>query len=100
MAARLGMRASAPEIRQKLPAMFAGVAYVEVGGLMSYAAAFGDNFRRAASHVDKIFKGAKPGDLPAQQPTRFELVANGKTAKAISVAFPASFMVAVDRLIE
>ena len=76
-------------IRHKLPAMFAGVAYVEGGGLMSCAAAFGDNFRRAASHVDKIFRGAKPGDLPVQQPTRFELVVNGKTAKAIGVAFPA-----------
>ena len=84
----------------KVPAMFAGGAYVEAGGLMSYAAYFTDNFRRAAAYVDKILKGAKPGDLPIEQPTRFELVVNMKTAKATGLTFPASFMLRVDRVIE
>ena len=87
-------------VRLKAPAMFAGSQYVEAGGLMSYAASFTDNSRRAAAYVDKILKGAKPGDLPIEQPTRFELVVNMKTAKAIGVTFPESFMVRVDRVIE
>ena len=84
----------------KVPAMFGGSAYVEAGGLMSYAAYFTDNFRRAAAYVDKILKGAKPGDLPIEQPTRFELVVNMKTAKATGLTFPGSFMLRVDRVIE
>ena len=84
----------------KVPAMFGGSAYVEAGGLMSYAAYFTDNFRRAAAYVDKILKGAKPGDLPIEQPTRFELVVNMKTAKATGLTFPESFMLRVDRVIE
>ena len=84
----------------KVPAMFAGSLYVEAGGLMSYAASFTDNFRRAAAYVDKIFKGAKPGDLPIEQPTRFELAVNMKTAKTMGLTFPESFMVRVDRVIE
>jgi len=67
---------------------------------MSYAASSTDNFRRAAAYVDKIFKGEKPGDLPIEQPTRFELVVNMKTAKAIGVTFPQAFMLRVDRVIE
>ena len=84
----------------KVPSMFAGSHFVEAGGLMSYATSFTDNFRRAAAYVDKIFKGAKPGGLPIEQPTKFELVVNMKTAKAIGVTFPESFMVRVDRVIE
>ena len=80
--------------------MFANSLFVEAGGLMSYAASYTDNFRRAAAYVDKIFKGAKPGDLPIEQPTRFELAVNMKTAKAIGVTFPESFMIRVDRVIE
>ena len=86
--------------RLKVPAMFANSLFVEAGGLMSYAASYTDNFRRAAAYVDKIFKGAKPGDLPIEQPTRFELAVNMKTAKAIGVTFPESFMIRVDRVIE
>ncbi len=84
----------------KIPAMFANSQFVEAGGLMSYATSYTDNFRRAAAYADKIFKGAKPGDLPIEQPTRFELVVNMKTAKATGLTFPESFMVRVDRVIE
>ena len=84
----------------KAPSMFANSQFVETGGLMSYAASFTDNFRRAAAYVDKILKGAKPGDLPIQQPTRFELVVNMKTARAIGVTFTETFMLRVDRVIE
>ena len=87
-------------VHLKVPAMFASSQYVEAGGLMSYGPFIADNFRRAAAYVDKIFKGAKPGDLPIEQPTRFELAVNMKTAKTIGVTFPESFMVRVDRVIE
>ena len=87
-------------IRLKVPCMFANSEHAEAGGLMSYSASFPDNFRRAAAYVDKIFKGAKPGDLPIEQPTRFELVVNMKSAKAMGLTFPESFMVRVDRVIE
>ena len=84
----------------KVPAMFAGSQYVEAGGLMSYAASYTENFRRAAAYVDKIFKGAKPGDLPIQQPIKFEMVVNMKTARAIGAKFTEAFMLRVDRVIE
>ena len=87
-------------IRLKAPSMFANSQYVEAGGLMSYAASFMDNFRRAAAYVDKILKGANPGDLPIEQPLKFELVVNLKTAKAIGVTFTETFMLRVDRVIE
>jgi putative ABC transport system substrate-binding protein len=80
--------------------MFPTSTFTEVGGLMSYGANFTDNYRRAASYVDKIFKGAKPGELPIEQPTKFELVVNMKTAKAMGFTFPEAFMVGVDRVIE
>ncbi len=84
----------------KVPSMFGNSPSVEAGGLMSYGASFTDNFRRAAAYVDKIFKGAKPGDLPIQQPLKFEMVVNMKTAKAIDVKFTETFMMRVDRVIE
>lgn len=87
-------------MRLKLPAMFAGSLWVEAGGLMAYSTSFADNFRRAAAYADKIFKGAKPGDLPIQQPTKFELVVNLKTARALGLKFPQSFMISVTREIE
>ena len=87
-------------VRAKVPAILPGAQYVEAGGLMSYTASYSDNFRRAAYYVDKILKGAKPGDLPVEQPTKFELVLNSKTAKAMGLTFPQSFLVRADRVIE
>jgi putative ABC transport system substrate-binding protein len=87
-------------LRSKVPAMFGRSEFVEGGGLMSYGPSFSDNFRRAATYVDKILKGAKPGDLPIEQPTKFELVVNLKTAKTIGLKFPQSFLVRADRVIE
>ena len=87
-------------LRSKVPAMFSSSEYVEAGGLMSYSSSFNDNYRRAAAYADKILKGAKPGDLPIEQPTRFELVLNLKTAKAMGLKFPQSFLVRADRVIE
>jgi len=87
-------------LRSKVPAMFPHDDFVEAGGLMSYGPSFTDNYRRAAGYVDKIFKGAKPGDLPIEQPVKFELVLNLKTAKAMGLRFPQSFLVRADRVIE
>jgi putative ABC transport system substrate-binding protein len=87
-------------MRSKIPAMFYEERSPEAGGLMSYGPSSLDNFRRAAAYVDKILKGAKPGDLPVEQPTKFELVLNLKTAKAMGIKFPQSILVRADRVIE
>ena len=86
--------------RAKVPAIFPDAAYVEAGGLMSYASSWPDSFRRAAAYVDKILKGAKPGDLPIEQPTKFELMLNLKTAKAMGITFPRTILLRADRVIE
>lgn len=85
---------------RKLPVIAGTSEYVQAGCLMSYGASFRDNFRRAAYYVDRIFKGAKPADLPVEQPTTFELVINSKTAKALGLAIPQSLLISADRVID
>jgi putative ABC transport system substrate-binding protein len=87
-------------IAQKLPSLFGPSHNVQAGGLMSYSPHRADQWRRAAIYVDKILKGAKPADLPVQQPTKFELVINLKTAKAIGLTISESFLLRADKVIE
>lgn len=84
----------------RLPAAYAYRLFAVSGGLISYGTALPDLFRRAAPYVDRIFKEAKPGDLPVQQPNKFELVINLKTAKALGLAVPLALQASADELIE
>jgi putative ABC transport system substrate-binding protein len=84
----------------RIPAMFEFSVHVEDGGLMSYGPSFDDAFRRCASYVDRILKGAKPADLPMEQPTRIYLFLNQKTAKVISIKYPNSILLRADKVIE
>ncbi len=86
--------------QHRLPSMTADRQYPETGSLMSYGPNLADNFRRAATYADKIFKGRKPADLPVEQPTRFELVINGKTAKALGLKIPQYLLISAERVIE
>jgi len=87
-------------LRTKLPSMFVGKLWVEEGGLMSYGDRLPERYRRAADLVDRILKGAKPADLPVEQPTTFELAVNLKTAKAIGLTLPPAFLARADEVIE
>ena len=84
----------------RLPTVHGGRDYVEAGGLMSYGANFTDLWRRAGDFVDKILRGAKPADLPVEQPTKFDLFVNLKTTKALGLTIPEAFLVRADGLIE
>ena len=84
----------------RLPTMHGLREYVEAGGLMSYGPSVPDQYRRAADYVDKILRGTKPGDIPVEQPTKFDLVINLTTAKALGLTIPESFLSRADEVIE
>jgi putative tryptophan/tyrosine transport system substrate-binding protein len=87
-------------LKHRLPAIYSFRLFVDAGGLMSYSYSLPELWQRAAAHVDKILKGAKPADLPVEQPTKFELIINLKTAKAIGLTIPQSILVRADELIQ
>jgi ABC-type uncharacterized transport system substrate-binding protein len=87
-------------LKSRLPSMYQSREAVDAGGLMSYGADLADSYRRIAYYVDRILKGAKPADLPVEQPTKFELAINMKTAKQIGVTIPQSLLYRADRVIK
>jgi putative tryptophan/tyrosine transport system substrate-binding protein len=100
-----GMRANQKRIvgfalKSRLPSVYSSRETVEAGGLMSYGRDLADNYRRVAYYVDRILKGAKPADLPVEQPTKFELVINLKTAKQIGVTIPPNVLARADKVIK
>jgi putative ABC transport system substrate-binding protein len=95
-----GKRAAELALKHRVPAVSVGRWFAEEGGLMSYSAKFDPLFRKAAVYVDKILKGARPADLPVEQPTIFELVINMKTAKALGIEMPPTLLARADEVIE
>ena len=95
-----GKRIAVLALKSRLPAVVSSRETVEAGGLMSYGADLADGYRRVAIYVDKILKGAKPADLPVEQPTKFELVINLKTAKQIGLTIPPEVLARANRLIK
>jgi putative tryptophan/tyrosine transport system substrate-binding protein len=87
-------------LKSRLPSVYNNSAYVDAGGLMSYAADLADSYRRVATYVDKILKEAKPADLPVEQPTKFELVINLRTAKQIGLVIPQKVLARADKVIK
>ena len=95
-----GKRIAGFALKSRLPSVYNNREAVEAGGLMSYGADLADSYRRVAYYVDKILKGAKPADLPVEQPTKFELVINLKTAKQIGLTIPPTVLARADRVIK
>jgi putative tryptophan/tyrosine transport system substrate-binding protein len=93
-------RITAFALTAHLPTMLSNREYVEAGGLMSYSANFPDLFRRAGDYVDKVLRGAKPAEIPVEQPTRFDLIINLKTAKALGLDVPSTLLARADEVIE
>jgi putative tryptophan/tyrosine transport system substrate-binding protein len=87
-------------VRHRLPASYASREFVDAGGLMVYAVNYADLYRRAATYVAKIFKGAKPADLPVEQPTKFDFIINLKTSKALGLTLPDKLLALADEVIE
>jgi ABC-type uncharacterized transport system substrate-binding protein len=97
---RYDKRIAALAVKNRLPSMYERSDNVEVGGLMSYSANDADLYRRAATYVDKILKGAKPADLPVEQPKKFEFVINLKAAKQIGLTIPPNVLARADKVIK
>ena len=87
-------------VKSRLPAIYHRQEFVDAGGLMTYGPSVTDLFRRAATYVDKILKGAKPADLPVEQPTKFEFIINLKAAKQIGLTIPPNVLARADRVIK
>jgi putative ABC transport system substrate-binding protein len=95
-----GRSARSPAAKHRLPAIYPSREFVDAGGLITYGVNYPDLYRRAATFVDKILKGAKPSDLPVEQPTKFEMVVNLKTAKTLGLALPPAILLRADEVIE